>query len=343
MRIASAVVLLFTVTALYADVPNEITYQGRLREYGQPVTGTRTMNFRIYRSATGPGTAWESGNVGVAVSSGTFAYTLTPDIDWRQKDYWIETTVSGKTLSPREKLSAQAYALHSRTAEDIEKPDGAPFHLAIGSNRHLSVQTSGNVGIGNTSPDTKLRVEGEAKSLVNGTTFCMVPRGAIIMWSGTIASIPAGWALCDGTNGTPDLRDRFILSISNASEPPGSIGGVHSYNLTIDQLPPHYHSGNTEESGSHSHTGGTAADEGKHTHSYKSYEYLHDVTGGGSGGFFRNSINANTSENEGLHTHTITTNSVDAHTHSFTSNSIGNGQTIDNRPAFFKLAFLMRL
>ena len=31
------------------------------------------------------------------------------------------------------------------------------------------------------------------------------------MWSGTIATIPAGWQLCDGTNGTPDLRDRFIV------------------------------------------------------------------------------------------------------------------------------------
>jgi hypothetical protein len=37
-----------------------------------------------------------------------------------------------------------------------------------------------------------------------------VPSGAIVMWSGTVASIPQGWLLCDGQNGTPDLRDRFI-------------------------------------------------------------------------------------------------------------------------------------
>lgn len=35
--------------------------------------------------------------------------------------------------------------------------------------------------------------------------------GAIIMWSGTIASIPSGWVICDGSNGTPDLRDRFVV------------------------------------------------------------------------------------------------------------------------------------
>ena len=41
-----------------------------------------------------------------------------------------------------------------------------------------------------------------------------IPSGAIVMWRGTIASIPLGWQLCDGTNGTPDLRDRFIVAAS---------------------------------------------------------------------------------------------------------------------------------
>lgn len=39
-----------------------------------------------------------------------------------------------------------------------------------------------------------------------------VPSGVILMWSGTIASVPSGWAFCDGTNGTPDLRDRFVVA-----------------------------------------------------------------------------------------------------------------------------------
>ena len=36
-------------------------------------------------------------------------------------------------------------------------------------------------------------------------------KGIVTMWSGTINNIPFGWALCDGTNGTPDLRGRFVL------------------------------------------------------------------------------------------------------------------------------------
>jgi hypothetical protein len=38
-----------------------------------------------------------------------------------------------------------------------------------------------------------------------------VPKGTVAMWSGSIATIPTGWALCDGSNGTPDLRNRFVV------------------------------------------------------------------------------------------------------------------------------------
>jgi hypothetical protein len=42
-----------------------------------------------------------------------------------------------------------------------------------------------------------------------------IPAGGIIIWSGSTGSVPAGWLLCDGTNGTPDLRDRFIVGAGN--------------------------------------------------------------------------------------------------------------------------------
>lgn len=52
------------------------------------------------------------------------------------------------------------------------------------------------------------------------------PTGGIIMWSGTIATIPSGWYLCDGNNGTPDLRNRFIIG-ANADD-----GGAAKTNVT---------------------------------------------------------------------------------------------------------------
>ncbi|MDD5587034.1 MAG: hypothetical protein PHY92_08805 [Alphaproteobacteria bacterium] len=42
------------------------------------------------------------------------------------------------------------------------------------------------------------------------------PRGSIIMWSGTKDNVPPGWALCDGTYGTPDLRSRFVVGGQSA-------------------------------------------------------------------------------------------------------------------------------
>lgn len=55
-----------------------------------------------------------------------------------------------------------------------------------------------------------------------------LPSGIIVMWSGLKANVPEGWYLCDGSNGTPDLRDRFVLSTGESDEP-GGIGGSASY------------------------------------------------------------------------------------------------------------------
>lgn len=52
--------------------------------------------------------------------------------------------------------------------------------------------------------------------------------GSIQLWHGTIASIPARWYLCDGSNGTPDLRDRFIVG-AGSSYTPGDKAGVSSH------------------------------------------------------------------------------------------------------------------
>jgi len=55
-----------------------------------------------------------------------------------------------------------------------------------------------------------------------------LPGGVIVMWSGTLDAIPAGWALCDGHDGTPDLRNRFVLGVG-AVEYLGSTGGSHTH------------------------------------------------------------------------------------------------------------------
>jgi hypothetical protein len=102
--------------------------------------------------------------------------------------------------------------------------DNSPGDFASTGNNQFLIRASGGVGIGTNNPTAALHVNGEAKCEVGGVDFYMVPQGAIIMWSGTLASIPSGWALCDGTSGTPDLRNRFIYGV-NSGENPGATGG----------------------------------------------------------------------------------------------------------------------
>ena len=77
-----------------------------------------------------------------------------------------------------------------------------------------------------------------------------LPTGSIVIWSGTVASIPSGWQLCDGSNGTPDLRDRFVVGarqdsgsvpVTDVSGTLTQIGGEAKHTLTIDEMPAHTH------------------------------------------------------------------------------------------------------
>lgn len=69
-----------------------------------------------------------------------------------------------------------------------------------------------------------------------------VPVGIIVMWSGSVPSIPDNWALCDGTNGTPNLTDRFILG-AGQDRVPGDVGGAfdHKHGVTIESGGAHTH------------------------------------------------------------------------------------------------------
>jgi len=82
----------------------------------------------------------------------------------------------------------------------------------------------------------------------NATLNQIIPTGVIMMWSGSIASVPSGWALCNGANGTPDLRERFIVgaggdnpTVDGTAYSVGDTGGINSVTLTIAQIPPHSH------------------------------------------------------------------------------------------------------
>lgn len=71
-----------------------------------------------------------------------------------------------------------------------------------------------------------------------------VPVGTIVAFAGALGDIPANWFICDGTNGTPDLRDRFVVGVGPVNAP-NSTGGstTHTHGVAIDSGGAHLHTG----------------------------------------------------------------------------------------------------
>jgi len=144
----------------------------------------------------------------------------------------------------------------------------------------------------------------------------IIPSGVIVMWSGTIATIPSGWYLCNGSNSTPDLRNKFIIA-ANADD-----GGAAKTAVT----------GSATQSGgskdaivvSHTHTA-TVTDPG-HLHTFV-YE-----PGAAASGAGRNGVGGTTPFSTNSNTTGITV-----------SNSTeGSSGTNANLPPYYALAYIMK-
>lgn len=68
-----------------------------------------------------------------------------------------------------------------------------------------------------------------------------MPAGMIMLWHGTLANIPLGWVLCDGTDSTPDLRDKFVRGAADAQDP-GTTSGSDTHTHTTPSAGAHSHS-----------------------------------------------------------------------------------------------------
>ena len=148
-----------------------------------------------------------------------------------------------------------------------------------------------------------------------------IPSGGIIIWSGSAAAIPTGWVLCNGSNSTPDLRDKFVVG-AGSTYAVGATGGsanaiVVSHDHTLSA------SGTTATNGSHQHTinstGGAPIrinlnDDGRFT--------------GDTG------TDCGTTATAGSHDHTVTVTGTTA--------SSGSSGTGANLPPYYALCYIMK-
>jgi hypothetical protein len=143
------------------------------------------------------------------------------------------------------------------------------------------------------------------------TVSATVPSGLIAIWSGSLGSIPSGWVLCNGANGTPDLRNSFILG-AGSTYAVGATGGSADAIVV-----------------SHTHTA-TVTDPGHFHNAFNGFT----VAGGDTG-------TAMTSNSTGLNT---PTNSTSTKTTGITvaNTSTGVSGTNANLPPYYSLAFVMK-
>ena len=113
--------------------------------------------------------------------------------------------------------------------------------LTYGYNYKFVVKTSAFATLG--TYDNIYGIIGVAGTST-GTT---IPTGMISLWYGSIGSVPLGWYLCDGTNGTPDLRDRFVVGAGSTYSVAATGGSKdaslvsHTHTATVTD-PGHFHS-----------------------------------------------------------------------------------------------------
>jgi len=174
---------------------------------------------------------------------------------------------------------------------------------------------------------------GRVTNAVNGsipTPAPSFPTGGIIMWSGSVISIPSGWYLCDGNNGTPDLRNRFVVGAGSTYTPAATGGSADA--ITVS----HSHSlsaVSTGAAGSHNHRGGHPNDGGG------SYYGIGDETGKVSDPSNRSGLIGGGSVGG-----TYLTDTVANHTHTLSgsTDSTGSSGTNANLPPYYALAFIMK-
>lgn len=173
--------------------------------------------------------------------------------------------------------------------------------------------------------------------IIDGTitgTGNFIQTGMIVMWSGTIANIPTGWVLCDGTNSTPDLRDKFIIGAA------ADDGGVAKTNVETSYT----QSGGQKDAALVTHThslSGSTASGGSHNHDHQA-AYHTQIRYSSAGTYYN--YGGGTADDAA---YILRTSTHPGHVHSLSSGTATaptGAVTADNKnlPPYFALAFIMK-
>jgi hypothetical protein len=187
-----------------------------------------------------------------------------------------------------------------RPPSEIWLTDGFFYKFVLTDSSDVTIQTYDNLyGIIGTAP----------------TPATPTPSGGIILWSGSIGSIPAGWVLCNGNNGTPDLRNRFVVGA-------GSTYSVDATGGSADAIVV-----------SHTHTATSVVTDPGHAHNYDKFT---GQTGPGGG------VNIAGGDGTPAYTSFASQTQTTGITVATTNASAGTSGTNANLPPYYALCYIMK-
>jgi hypothetical protein len=186
-----------------------------------------------------------------------------------------------------------------RPPSDIWLSEGFFYKFVLSDANDVVIQTYDNLyGIINATPPAATPI----------------PAGGIFLWSGSIGSIPAGYVLCNGSNGTPDLRDRFVVGAGSTYAVDATGGSANAIVV------------------SHTHTATSVVTDPGHTHAISSGFYSGGASAsGGDIGDNRWTADAGTSDSNTTGITVATTNA-----------SAGTSGTNANLPPYYALCYIMK-
>lgn len=154
----------------------------------------------------------------------------------------------------------------------------------------------------------------------------LLPSGSIIMFNGQADSIPNGWAICNGQNGTPNLIGKFVKASASA----GEIGGKSEIELTVDNLPKHSHSIPANS--------GSTSSNGSHLHTFIGIDVstIEVQEGKGSTVVSKVSTTSQNTSSNGSHSHSV---SIDGSNTGY----VGSGTPLKWEPTYYSLIYIMKL
>lgn len=285
-----------------------------------PAKGLLVFDTSLDRIYFWDGAKWRAANVVVADSTGT------------NEVLRVGTRMSVGSGYTASQPASNGLLVEGNTGIGTNNPGSDKLSVDGTTKLNGNTSVTGNVSVSGTTTTNTANVTGTltAGNIANTGTNSNgpVPKGGIIMWSGSTANIPSGWALCDGNNGTPNLQDRFIVGA----------GSTYAVNATGG-------------SATHTHTTGSA---GTHKHNVKGN--THGITTYNPSGTFSSTgyfceddnnpkwhqdnflqTGKNSGYGEGQHAHDIDmdTKNAGAHTHTVSSSN--------SLPPYYALAFIMKL